>query len=223
VISDDGLPTGGGLTVRWRLRDGPADAWFDEAQSALTSVSFQASGRHELELSVSDSQFETVRLLRVTVVDPVTLTLTGEQFVETLGYWEAVNSGQAIAIGRPLLLRANLSGTSDLDAWTFAFFDGATPLAGGEAGTLELGAPAAGSHAFQVRGAGPFGLETLSESLVVHVTALPEIEPLAPAANLTVAFDQPVTIQATAHDPDGEVVLLAAYFGPWLIAEVAGD
>ena len=71
TISDDGLPTGGGLTSSWSKASGPGSVTFGNSNSLVTTVSFSEAGFYILRLSASDSQFSRF--------DEVTVTVTGNQ------------------------------------------------------------------------------------------------------------------------------------------------
>lgn len=222
TVVDDGLPAGGSLDVRWDTRNGPARARFSDPHQAATAVTFDVPGRYELALAVHDSEFETVELLHVTVLGPVTLTLAGAQWIEVFQYWEPLQSGQAVPIGRSLQLAAAVVGLPAGAEWAFEFLDGGDLQSGGGDGIIELTGLAPGGHSFTVRASGPNGLSIQSTPLLVHFSAPPQIVPLAPTQNRVVRFDEALTLRATATDPDGTVASLVAYFGPWLITGVSG-
>ncbi|HYW73595.1 MAG TPA: RHS repeat-associated core domain-containing protein [Pyrinomonadaceae bacterium] len=56
IVTDDGLPAGGMLTVSWIKLSGPGTVTFGNAQSTATSARFSAEGTYHLRLSASDSQ-----------------------------------------------------------------------------------------------------------------------------------------------------------------------
>ncbi len=222
TVADDGLPEGAGINVRWHTRNGPAAARFSDAQAVSTAVTFDMPGRYELALSVHDSEFETTEAVRVTVLDPVTLSLAGSQWNEEFEYWEPLEAGQAVPLGRSIQLSAALVGIPEGEEWTFQFLDGADLQLGGENQIVELAGLAPGGHSLSVRASGPHGLSIRSTPLLVHLTASPQIVPLAPLQDRVVRFDEALNIRATASDPDGTVASLAVYFGPWLIVEASG-
>jgi len=221
-VTDDGLPAGPGLSLKWQTRNGPAAARFSDPNSAATTATFDVAGRYELALSAHDSEFETTRVFWVTVVNPVTLSLAGAQWNEAGFFWEPLQPGQAVPTGRTIRLTAELNGAPEGEAWSFAFFDGADPQLGGESGAIELTGLAPGSHSLSVRATGVHDLSVASPPLLLHVTAPPQIEVTSPLLDRIVNFDDPIHIQATATDPDGSIASLAVYFGPWLVAEVPG-
>ncbi|MBI5479323.1 MAG: hypothetical protein HY906_10730, partial [Deltaproteobacteria bacterium] len=54
-VSDDGLPTGGVLTIGWSKLSGPGDVVFAPADAAATSATFSAAGTYVVRLTASDS------------------------------------------------------------------------------------------------------------------------------------------------------------------------
>jgi hypothetical protein len=67
--TDDGLPAGGALNVRWSQLTGPQPVTFGSPRAAATTVAFRAAGTYRLRLLATDSE-------RVAAAD-VTVTLTG--------------------------------------------------------------------------------------------------------------------------------------------------
>ncbi|HEX5510545.1 MAG TPA: hypothetical protein VFX41_02425 [Actinomycetales bacterium] len=68
--TDDGLPAGGGLTVRWSTVSGPGTPVIDDPSSARTRVSFPAAGTYVLRLTGSDGE--------ATASDDVTVVVQGD-------------------------------------------------------------------------------------------------------------------------------------------------
>jgi hypothetical protein len=64
---DEGLPRDGALEVTWRQVGGPGTAAFTEPGSAATTVTFDAAGAYELELSASDGELEASERVEVEV------------------------------------------------------------------------------------------------------------------------------------------------------------
>ncbi len=64
---DEGLPRGKGLTVEWKVLNGPGDVKFTIPGSARTKAIFPSPGLYELELTATDSEFAQRTRLNVTV------------------------------------------------------------------------------------------------------------------------------------------------------------
>lgn len=69
VAVDDGLPSGGGLTLAWSQSSGSGTTTFSAPGSAVTSASFTAPGDYVLQLSASDSQLTGSASITVHVSD----------------------------------------------------------------------------------------------------------------------------------------------------------
>jgi RHS repeat-associated protein len=70
--TDDGLPTGGALSVAWSVVSGPGAVTFASPTSARTQASFASSGTYVLRLTASDSELSSSDDVTVSVFDPVT-------------------------------------------------------------------------------------------------------------------------------------------------------
>ncbi|PYV41787.1 MAG: hypothetical protein DMG06_16150, partial [Acidobacteria bacterium] len=55
AVSDDGLPTGGTLTITWSKVSGPGTVAFSNPNAMATTASFSATGTYVLRLTASDS------------------------------------------------------------------------------------------------------------------------------------------------------------------------
>ncbi|HEY6248722.1 MAG TPA: RHS repeat-associated core domain-containing protein [Candidatus Angelobacter sp.] len=55
IVTDDGLPAGGGLTFTWSQVSGPGTTTFSNVATAVTTASFSAPGDYVLQLTASDS------------------------------------------------------------------------------------------------------------------------------------------------------------------------
>jgi hypothetical protein len=81
TVSDDGLPAGGALTVRWSQVSGPGVVSFSNVNAVATAATFSAAGTYILNVTASDSQLLSSDTLTVRVnpaQDPRTLTLVLE-------------------------------------------------------------------------------------------------------------------------------------------------
>jgi len=79
AVGDDGDPTGGALTTRWRKISGPGAVTFANANALTTTVTFGASGMYVLRLVADDSQLQTTDDVKVNVQAggaPVTLAIS---------------------------------------------------------------------------------------------------------------------------------------------------
>ncbi len=68
TVTDDGLPTGGALTIEWSQVSGPGQVTFATPSQATTSVTWGLAGAYVLRLTASDGD--------ATVFDEVTVTVT---------------------------------------------------------------------------------------------------------------------------------------------------
>lgn len=69
VVSDDGLPAGGTLTVGWSVVGGPGTVTFASATSAETTASFSAAGTYVLRLTANDGELSASDDVTVTVIE----------------------------------------------------------------------------------------------------------------------------------------------------------
>ena len=67
-VSDDGLPLNGTLTMSWTKVSGPGNAIFEQANQAVTSVTFTLAGTYVLQLSASDGALSAPSTVTVTAV-----------------------------------------------------------------------------------------------------------------------------------------------------------
>ena len=67
TASDDGLPTGGTLTVAWSKVSGPGIVTFADPNALITTATFSAPGAYVLRLTVSDSALTSNDDVAVTV------------------------------------------------------------------------------------------------------------------------------------------------------------
>ena len=72
AVSDDGLPTGGTLSISWTQVSGPGSVTFANPGSAVTTASFSAAGTYDLRLTANDSQLSASSDVTVTAVTPPT-------------------------------------------------------------------------------------------------------------------------------------------------------
>ncbi|MBI3651403.1 MAG: hypothetical protein HY231_10325, partial [Acidobacteria bacterium] len=77
VVTDDGKPTGGGITVQWSKVTGPGTVTFANANQAVTTATFSAVGRYVLRLSASDSSLVGNDDVVIKLSTPCTPTVSG--------------------------------------------------------------------------------------------------------------------------------------------------
>lgn len=68
VVTDDGLPLGGALTLEWTLVNGPGAVTIDNPSSAVTTVRIQEEGTYVLRLTASDSELESFDEVNLTFI-----------------------------------------------------------------------------------------------------------------------------------------------------------
>src|SRR5262249_11989242 len=56
MVSDDGLPSGGTLTIGWSKVSGPGNVSFTSLNTVATTATFSGPGTYVLRLTASDSQ-----------------------------------------------------------------------------------------------------------------------------------------------------------------------
>ena len=69
-VRDEGLPRDAALTATWRAVSGPGTVTFERADQARTRAVFSVPGTYELELSGSDSVFDSTTRVPV-IVNPL--------------------------------------------------------------------------------------------------------------------------------------------------------
>jgi hypothetical protein len=99
TASDDGLPAGVALALKWTKVSGPGAVSFTDATTSATTAAFHAPGTYVLRLSANDSEFSVADEMSVTVSAP--------------NYGPAVNAGPDQTITLPS--NAALSGTATDD------------------------------------------------------------------------------------------------------------
>jgi RHS repeat-associated protein len=80
TVTDDGLPSGGVLTVTWSTVSGPGNVGFQNQTPTSVSVGFDQAGTYVLQISATDSQLTTTQNITVTVTGtlppPPTVSIT---------------------------------------------------------------------------------------------------------------------------------------------------
>src|SRR5205823_8309855 len=67
TVSDDGLPTGGTLTISWSKISGPGTVTLGSPDKAVTTANFSTVGTYILRLAANDSEYESHLDVTVTV------------------------------------------------------------------------------------------------------------------------------------------------------------
>ncbi len=218
-VSDDGLPNGT-LTSKWMLFSGPGQVTFGDAFAASTGASFTVPGIYVLRLIASDSALSTTDDITVTVVQagnqPPTADAGADQ---TIPYGQSVTlTGLADDDGLPngwIMIRWSLvSGP-------------AAPQFSGTFEALTVTFPRVGVYV--LRFTADDGEFSASDDIVITVTPSNTQPPLvsltAPTQNAVFNGGQPITLTATASDPDanGAVPSVEFYADGSLLGAVAPD
>ncbi len=93
VVTDDGLPAGGALTIVWSQLTGPDTVTFTPADNPLSQACFQTGGEYVLQLSADDGQAGASDTLTVLVNTPPLITSA-----PVAGYYLASGSGSTIVL-----------------------------------------------------------------------------------------------------------------------------
>jgi len=67
VVSDDGLPLGGTLSITWTQVSGPGSVTFANSNQPVTTATFSSPGTYDLRLTANDSQLSSYADVTVTV------------------------------------------------------------------------------------------------------------------------------------------------------------
>ncbi|HET9306133.1 MAG TPA: PKD domain-containing protein, partial [Candidatus Sulfotelmatobacter sp.] len=70
VVSDDGLPSGGTLSLSWTRVSGPGNVTFANAAAAVTTATFSVAGTYDLRFTANDSQLSASADVTITAVTP---------------------------------------------------------------------------------------------------------------------------------------------------------
>lgn len=99
IATDDGLPSGGALTVNWSVLSGPGTVTFGNAQQAQTTATFSAPGSYVLRLSAFDSELTRTSDTAITV--------------NAANQAPVVNAGTDLTVTLPGTLAINGTATDD--------------------------------------------------------------------------------------------------------------
>ncbi|HKR11221.1 MAG TPA: PKD domain-containing protein [Pyrinomonadaceae bacterium] len=97
VVTDDGLPAGGTLSINWSKTSGPGNAAFANANSAVTTVQFSEPGSYVLRLTASDGEY--------TVFDELVITVTPQNQAPTAN----AGTDQTTLLSQPAQLNGSAS------------------------------------------------------------------------------------------------------------------
>jgi RHS repeat-associated protein/uncharacterized repeat protein (TIGR01451 family) len=81
AVADDGLPSGGSLTVVWSKLSGPGTVSFNNPNAAMTQATFGAAGVYVLRLTAGDSEQTASDDVTITVTAPPTVNAGPDQVV----------------------------------------------------------------------------------------------------------------------------------------------
>jgi hypothetical protein len=140
-----------------------------------------------------------------------TVAITAVNNVPPTAVLTAPVSGQSFFVGQPVTLAANASDSDGTVSKVEFLVDGLAIGALAMPPFTQIWTPVAvGSHNVQARATDNVGAVTTSPSAMITVTqnAVPIAAITAPTSNQTFAVGQPITITATASDPDGAVAKL---------------
>src|SRR5436190_1269027 len=120
VATDDGLPSGSALRVRWSKYIGPGNVNFTNTGTPITSATFTTNGLYVLQLTADDGEYQRSSLMQVRMGIPCTvLDPSG------LSAWWPANGTTLDVIGRqPAILGSGTSYVPGEVASCFSF-DGA--------------------------------------------------------------------------------------------------
>lgn len=136
----------------------------------------------------------------------------------------APTSGQTIFVGQPITLAATASDSDGTVSKVEFLADGLTIGAVGSPPFTQVWMPSsAGSHAIQARATDNLGAVSTSSPVTVTVgpNSIPTASITAPISGQAFAVGPPVTITATASDPDGRVTKLEFIADGAVIGSVA--
>lgn len=182
--SDDGLPSGGSLTVTWSKVSGPGTINFANDNAAATTASFTTAGTYVLRLTASDTQ--------LTSTSDVTVTVNPENHAPT------VNAGADLTVAMPNA--ATLSGTVTDDGlpsgssltstWSVVNGPGAVTFANSHAASTTATFAASGTYVLRLTASDT----QLSASDDVAVT----VDPRNVAPTVNAGADQSIELPNTA-------------------------
>lgn len=105
IVTDDGLPFGSTLVVRWdRTNTGPGTIVFGNQSNAVTTVSFSAAGTNTFQLAASDGQYSVTSMVQVVVLPtnspPIVHAGTNHTLIlPALGATNPIQTIQVTAVG----------------------------------------------------------------------------------------------------------------------------
>jgi N-acetylneuraminic acid mutarotase len=147
---------------------------------------------------------------------PVSITIIGPPVVSLT----SPTDGATIPSGNPIAIAATATPAAGAAISQVRFYDGAVLLHTDTDNPYQYNwtGAALGAHTLTARVTDNYG--TSSTSAPVAITVLnspPNTSILAPSDGVVIAASLPVTVSATASDPDGSVTQVAFYDGPTLL------
>jgi len=192
-VRDDGLPTGGDLTVFWSAIGGAGTVTFSDSTAAVTTAGFSAPGTYLLRLTASDSQ--------LTSSDEVIISVNRENS-------PPVASSQSVATPEDTALDIVLMG-SDADGESLSFIVVENP----SHGTLSGIPPNVRYTPFPDYN-GPDGFTfklndgSLDSNVATNLIAIMAVNdpPVADSQSITNWEDTPATIHLSGGDVEGQLL-----------------
>jgi RHS repeat-associated protein len=218
IVTDDGLPIGGAVSIRWSKVSGPGVVTFASESAATTQAQFSERGAYLLALTADDSEKRTTDQVMIVVGSahnqPPTADAGPDQ---TIPYGQSVTlAGTANDDGLPnggIMIRWSLlSGP-------------AAPQFSGTVDALTVSFPQVGTYA--LRFTADDGEFTASDDIIITVapsaTQPPLVALTAPAQNAVFNAGQTITLTATTSDSDGTVQVVEFYADGQLLGTVAPE
>ena len=211
VATDDGLPTGSGLSEELFQLDGPGDVSFlDGSTLDAATISFPAAGVYHLRATASDGQLSASADVKITVTpgqtQPPVVQLT------------APASGSVYTHGQTVALSASAT-DPDGTVQSVAFYADGKLLGAGTTRDNSIwnyswAGASLGSHTLAAYAVDNSGTATTSGSVTVTVgAAVPQVALSYPAAYSAFKAGDQVTLQASASPGgDGAAVTGVQFF-----------
>ncbi|HLP75599.1 MAG TPA: Ig-like domain-containing protein, partial [Candidatus Paceibacterota bacterium] len=207
VATDDGMPSGEGLHVQWRLVEGPGEVFFNNASLAETHATCSEPGLYTFEFSASDSEFSSSFLVTIRMDMPPTVSFAPDgmppivRVGSTNGFSVTAADMDGTVDRVEFFANDMLLGVATPDAnWWDRFYFNWIPQTNG---VFQIRAVAYDNH----------GVSSASPEFAFEATYAPQITTEFPENDLAVPYGSTnVTFRAHALDPDGIVTNLAVYF-----------
>jgi PKD repeat protein len=186
TVTDDGLPTGSGLTVSWSKVSGPGIVTFTTSTAPSTKAAFSAAGTYILQLTATDSLLTNSSDVTIVVIAANTAPV--------------VNAGADQTITLPA--KANLTGSATDDGLPSGSTLSVSWSKVSGAGTVTFGSTSSLSTTATFSTSGTYGLRltatdselTSSRDVTIVVKAPVNLAPVVNAG-----ADQTITLPASAN------------------------